>query len=237
MIMASEWIFRLIFVLAAFVMVAVRAVSQSRVIRDQGGVAVHEGPVSLVAGSVAALVSIVFGLEYIVAPGALAFAYGWAFPAWLRWVGAVAFPGGVALLAWAHYHLGKSFHSLIVTKEDHVLVDTGPYRYIRHPIYLAYLANYVGGGLLAGNRVLTVVPIAAYAVLIVLRLGQEERVMISKFGDAYEAYMARTGRLVPKIAVSGQRRPGVRSRDKRSAVSFQLSAISNFGPAEEPTFR
>jgi len=214
MIITPEWIFRLIFVLATFVMVAVRAVSQSRAVRDQGGVAVHEGPVSLVAGSVAALVSIVFGLEYIVAPGAFAFAYSWAYPVWLRWVGAVVLPGGVALLAWAHRHLGKSFHSLIVTKQDHVFVDTGPYRFIRHPIYLAYLLNYVGGGLLAGNWVLTVVPVAAYAVLVVLRLGQEERVMISRFGDAYEAYMARTGQLVPRIAFSG----------RRSAISGQRSA-------------
>ncbi len=211
MTMTPEWIFRLIFVLSTFVMVAVRAVAQYPGLRDKGGVAVHEGPVSLVAGSVAALVSIIFGLEYIVAPGAFAFAYSWACPMWLRWVGAAVLPGGVALLAWAHHHLGGSFHSLIVTKEDHVLVETGPYRYIRHPIYLAYLLNYIGGGLLAGNWVLTVVPIVAYAVLVVLRLGQEERVMISKFGDAYEAYMARTGRLVPRIG---------------SAVSDQQSSVS-----------
>ena len=211
--MTPEWVFRLIFVLATCVMVAVRAGSQSRVLHDRGGVAVHEGPVSLVAGSVAALVSIIFGLEYIVAPRAFAFAYSWACPVWLRWVGAVVLPGGVALLAWAHHHLGRSFHSFIVTKEDHVLVETGPYRYIRHPIYLAYLLDYVGGGLLAGNWVLTVVPIVAYAVLVVLRLGQEERVMISKFGDAYKAYMARTGRLVPKIAGSGQQEAAVGSKE------------------------
>ena len=213
MTIIPEWIFRLIFVLATFVMVAVRSVSQSRVLHDREGVAVHEGRVSLIAGSVAALVTIVFGLEYIVAPGAFAFAYSWAFPVWLRWVGTAVLPAGVALLAWAHQHLGKSFHSLIVTKEDHVFVDTGPYRYIRHPIYLAYLLSYIGGGLLAGNWVLTAVPIAAYTVLVVLRLGQEEQVMISEFGEEYVAYMARTGRLLPKIAVSRQRKPRARSKE------------------------
>lgn len=196
--MVSHWFFRLVFVLATLALVAIRAVHQSQLLRDKGGIAVHEGPASLIAGSVAALVAIVFGLEYIVAPGAFAFAYRWVIPAWARWVGVVTLPGGVALLAWAHRHLGKSFHSLIVTKEDHVLVDTGPYRYIRHPIYLAYLLNYLGGGLLAGNWVLTVVPIVAYSVLVALRVGQEERVMTAHFGEPYRTYMSKTGRFLPK---------------------------------------
>jgi protein-S-isoprenylcysteine O-methyltransferase Ste14 len=80
-----------------------------------------------------------------------------------------------------------------------VLVETGPYRWIRHPIYLAYLLNYVGGGLLAGNWVLTGVPVTMFAIVVIVRIGQEERVMTNLFGQQYIAYMKRTGRLLPRI--------------------------------------
>ena len=107
--------------------------------------------------------------------------------------------GGIALLGSSHHHLGKSFHSLVVSKENQVLVESGPYRWIRHPIYTAYLMDYLGGGLLAGNLILTVVPVTAYAVLVALRVGREEAVMRETFGQAYTEYEGRTGRLLPPL--------------------------------------
>jgi len=71
---------------------------------------------------------------------------------------------GISLLWLAHHHLGKSFHSFTVLKEDQKFVVSGPYRFIRHPICSAYLMNYVGGGLLASNWVLTFVPVVFLAV-------------------------------------------------------------------------
>jgi protein-S-isoprenylcysteine O-methyltransferase Ste14 len=99
----------------------------------------------------------------------------------------------------ALYHLGKSFHSLVVVKEDHVLVETGPYRWIRHPIYTAYLLSYPGGGLLASNWVLTVIPAAAYAILVAIRMGQEETSLEELYGQKYVEYKKRTGRLAPRV--------------------------------------
>jgi protein-S-isoprenylcysteine O-methyltransferase Ste14 len=87
----------------------------------------------------------------------------------------------------------------VVTKEEQALVQSGPYRRIRHPVYTAYLASYLGGGLLAGNWVLTVVPVLFYAVLVAGRLGREEAVLEATFGERYVAYKARTGRLLPRI--------------------------------------
>jgi protein-S-isoprenylcysteine O-methyltransferase Ste14 len=92
-----------------------------------------------------------------------------------------------------------SFHSLVVSKEHHVLVKTGPYRWIRHPIYTAYLMNYVGGGLLSSNWVLTIGPVTMYAILVGIRMGQEEAVLEAQFGQAYREYMEQTGRLLPRI--------------------------------------
>lgn len=197
--MGLETIFRVIFGLAAAAFFAIRIVSQSRGGRDEGRIAVHEGPASLIAGAVAALTAIVFGGAYLVAPRALAFAYALAYPLWLRWIGVVLIVGGSALLGWAHHHLGRSFHSLIVSRPNHVLIQSGPYRFVRHPIYTAYLLSYLGGGLTAGNWVLTVVPTFAFGVLVALRLGPEEEVLIATFGERYERYRARTGALMPRV--------------------------------------
>ncbi|MGC9349559.1 MAG: methyltransferase family protein, partial [Anaerolineae bacterium] len=170
---------------------------QSKALRDK--VEIHEGSISLIAGSIAALTAVVFGLEYIVYPGLFSFAYVLRYPDWLRWLGVTALGGGILLLWLSHHHLGRSFHSLVVSKEDRVLVKTGPYRWIRHPIYTAYLLNYVGGGLLSSNLVLTFVPVTMYAILVGIRMQKEEEMLHGEFGREYSEYMERTGRLLPRI--------------------------------------
>ncbi len=197
--MNAETVFRILFILAFIAMMTIRVYYQSQVLRGQGKLEVKEGKLSLIAGVMASLTALIFGGEYVFSPGFFSFAYVLHYPGWLRWLGGLALAGGTALLGAAHHHLGKSFHSLIVSKEGHVLVETGPYRWIRHPIYLAYLVNYAGGGLLAGNWVLTCVPVVLYALLVALRMGQEEQVMVNLFGQPYVEYMGRTGRLLPKL--------------------------------------
>ncbi len=197
--MSSEAIFRLLFILAFVAMMAIRVYYQSKVLRDKGEIQIEEGRLSLIAGSVAALTAIVFGAEYIFMPGLFSFAYLLRYPDWVRWLGALMLAGGITLLGASHHHLGMSFHSLVVSKEHHVLVKTGPYRWLRHPIYTAYLMNYVGGGLLSSNWILTIVPVTMYAILVGIRMGQEEAVLEAQFGQTYCEYMERTGRLLPRI--------------------------------------
>lgn len=198
-----DLVFRLIFLMATVALFAVRITSQRRVARDERAVALHEGPASLIAGAVGALTALIFGAEYLIAPGTFSFAYVPATPTWLRWVGALLLAGGVALLRWAHRHLDRNFHSLVVSRPGHVLIQSGPYRIIRHPIYLAYLLAYGGGGLLAANWVLAGVSTSAFALLVLLRLPQEEALLINTFGDRYKRYMAQTGALLPRV---GRRR-------------------------------
>lgn len=89
-----------------------------------------------------------------------------------------------------------------MSKDDQQLVQTGPYHYMRHPIYTAYLINYLAGGLISSNIVLTVVPLLMYAVLVALRLKQEEAVMIGEFGADYIEYRQHTGALLPRMRKS-----------------------------------
>lgn len=197
--MNNEIVFRLLFIISTIFMFAIRIYYQ-RKIKSEYLVTKERGSrLRLIPGAIAALVTIVFGLEYIFAPGTFEFAYLIEYPTWLRWMGALMLFIGISLLWSAHHNLGLSFHSLVVQKEDQVLVESGPYKWIRHPIYTAYFLNYIGGGLLAGNWVLTFIPTICFGLMIYLRLGEEEAVMIEKFGDNYRHYMERTGRFLPKI--------------------------------------
>lgn len=197
--MSSETIFRVLFTLAAIALTAIRLYYQSKTFRDKRKVELREGKVSLVTASIAALTAVVFGVEYIVAPGFFGFAYLVDYPDWLRWVGAFLLGAGIVLLAVSHHHLDKSFYSVVALKEDQELIETGPYRWIRHPIYTAYLLNYIGGGLLASNLVLTFVPFIMYAIMASLRMGQEEALLGQLFGQRYQDYRSRTGGLLPRL--------------------------------------
>jgi protein-S-isoprenylcysteine O-methyltransferase Ste14 len=197
--MNLESVFRGLFVLSGVAMLSIRVYYQRRARQESGAVTIREKGLSLVAGSLAALTTLVFGVEYIFFPGTFAWAYV-QYPEGLRWLGALALVVGITLLGVSHHHLGKSFHSLVVTKEGQMFVDSGPYRWIRHPIYTAFIINYVGGGLLASSWVLTFIPVLLYGVLVALRVKNEERAMMEQFGQVYVEYMQRTRyRLLPGI--------------------------------------
>jgi len=184
---------------AFIAMFAIRIYFQSKVLHDKREIDIQENKLSLVAGSIAALSTLVFGAEYIFFQGTFKFAYLLDFPDWLRWLGVIILGAGITLLGLAHYHLGNSFNSLVVSKEDHQLVTSGPYRRIRHPIYTAYLMNYVAGGLLASNLVLTFVPVVFFGLMIINRIPREEAVMREEFGQDYIDLEKRTGRLLPPL--------------------------------------
>jgi protein-S-isoprenylcysteine O-methyltransferase Ste14 len=197
--MDREAIFRTLFILAFIAMMVVRFYYQAKVLREKRGIELREGSISIIAGAIAALTTIVFGAEYIFFPDTFSFAYLLRYPDWIRWLGGFVLAGGIALQGVSLHHLGKSFHSLVVAKENQTLVETGPYQWIRHPIYSSYFMSYVGGGLLSSNWVLTVVPVTMYAILVTIRMEKEEKVMEELFGQKYFEYKRRTGRLLPRI--------------------------------------
>jgi protein-S-isoprenylcysteine O-methyltransferase Ste14 len=196
--MSIEYVFRGIFILSGILMFAIRIYYQSKVLGDRKVGEVQEGRIGLIAGGIAAIITIVFGLEYIISPGTFTFVYLLPYPIWLRWLGAILLSMGIALLWLSHHYLGFSFHSLVVVKERS-FIRNGPYHWIRHPIYTAYFMSYIGGGLLASNWVLTFIPVILFGVLVQQRVGREEESLIAQFGDNYYTYMTRTGRFFPRL--------------------------------------
>lgn len=120
-------------------------------------------------------------------------------PEWLGWLGYLTALLGAGLLAWAHATLGAHFSPWLELRGDHSLVTTGPYRWVRHPIYSAGALIVLGAGLLSANLLVLVCPAIGLAVLLAVRLPDEEAMLEEQFGDAYRDWAAGTGRLLPRL--------------------------------------
>ena len=106
---------------------------------------------------------------------------------------------GLWLFYRSHADLGTNWSVTLEVREQHRLVTQGIYRRIRHPMYTALLLYSVGQALALPNYVAGPSYGVAMALLVALRIGPEERMMLEEFGKNYLEYMARTRRLVPGV--------------------------------------
>jgi len=113
--------------------------------------------------------------------------------------GAACLAAGLWLFFRSHADLGANWSLTLELREQHRLVTHGVYRAIRHPMYSALALYAVGQALVIPNWVAGFSNVTAFAVLLALRLGAEEKMMAEQFGDEYAAYSARTKRLVPGV--------------------------------------
>jgi protein-S-isoprenylcysteine O-methyltransferase Ste14 len=116
----------------------------------------------------------------------------------VRWLGILLFALGGALRLWPVYVLGDRFSGLVAIQPGHALVTTGIYRRIRNPSYLGLLMSSLGWSLAFRSGIGVLMTAAAIPPL-VARMHAEERLLASEFGAEYEAYRARTSRLIPGI--------------------------------------
>jgi protein-S-isoprenylcysteine O-methyltransferase Ste14 len=115
-----------------------------------------------------------------------------------RWIGVILFALGGALRLWPVYVLGNRFSGLVAIQPGHTLVTTGTYGIIRHPSYLGLLISSFGWALAFRSGV-GVLLAALLVPPLLARIFAEERLLQSQFGAEYDAYRARTSRLVPGI--------------------------------------
>jgi protein-S-isoprenylcysteine O-methyltransferase Ste14 len=128
------------------------------------------------------------------------------------WLGTRMYPGsdavavlgalltmlGVAFACWARYVLGRNWSSVVQVKKDHELIQSGPYRWVRHPIYTGLLLAFFGTAMAIGEW-RGVICVVIVAVSFWFKLKLEERWMRENFGAAYEGYMQRTKALIPGV--------------------------------------
>jgi protein-S-isoprenylcysteine O-methyltransferase Ste14 len=112
------------------------------------------------------------------------------------WTGAILCACGLALAIWAKLILGRNWSGAVTLKEEHELVQRGPYRFVRHPIYTGLLSMFLGTAVAFGNlAALVAVPLVFVSFWI--KLGREERLMLKQFPDDYPDYQRRVKRIIP----------------------------------------
>jgi protein-S-isoprenylcysteine O-methyltransferase Ste14 len=116
----------------------------------------------------------------------------------VRWLGVALFAIGGVLRLWPVFVLGNRFSGLVAIQEGHALVTDGIYRVVRNPSYLGLLLNALGWSL-AFRSVAGIVLTALFIPPLIARMIAEERLLLTTFGPAYEAYRARTWRLIPYL--------------------------------------
>jgi len=136
-------------------------------------------------------------VTYMINPALMAWS-SIALSNWLRWSGVVIGITGGLLLAVTFKTLGKNLTDTVVTRAAHTLVTRGPYRWVRHPFYLATALAVVANTLVTANWFLALTGGITFGLL-VLRTRIEEEKLIERFGDDYKEYMKRTGRLLPRL--------------------------------------
>ena len=157
----------------------------------------EEGSVTKLA-EVLSLIGFVAMIAYVLNPGWLSWT-SLSLHLWLRWLGVGIALIGFALLQWAQVTLGRNWSDAPRMMKEQALITSGPYQFIRHPIYTAFILI-LGSTLLISSNWLIGLCWAGMTVLdIASRIGFEESIMLEYFGDQYREYMKKTGRLLPRI--------------------------------------
>ena len=123
----------------------------------------------------------------------------YSLPNWVGWAGAVLFGLAIWLLWRSHADLGRNWTITLGIRNEHTLITEGVFRYIRHPMYAAHLLWAIAQVLMLHNW------IAGYSFLVVavplylLRVDDEEQMMLEQFGEGYREYMQKTGRIIPHL--------------------------------------
>jgi protein-S-isoprenylcysteine O-methyltransferase Ste14 len=121
-------------------------------------------------------------------------------PDWVYFVGIALMFGGIAFRQYAIAVLGRYFSGVIGVQKDQKVVESGPYRLIRHPSYTGVLIFLSGMGVALLSWAAVLVNIAIFAIAYGYRIFVEEKVLMNELGNSYVEYMKRTKRVIPYIA-------------------------------------
>ena len=113
-------------------------------------------------------------------------------------LGVALFIAGVCLYFVSRFTLGKFFSEAIRIKPEHELITSGPYRFIRHPIYLGEILYFISIPVIFGSIYGFIVMLFLIPMLI-HRMCVEERALVSRFGQEYIEYTQKTKKLIPCI--------------------------------------
>ena len=197
--MQTETIFRIILPILIVAFIAHRGYYTKRSARPENDTLKkrEEGLITKFAEGLS-LIGFAAMLIYVLKPNWLVWA-SLSFPLWLRWMGVCISLAGFALLQWAQITLGRSWSDAPRMMKEQALITSGPYQFIRHPIYTAFILILGSTFLISANWLIGLTWAGMTILDIASRIGFEESLMVEYFGDQYREYMKKTGRLLPKV--------------------------------------
>jgi protein-S-isoprenylcysteine O-methyltransferase Ste14 len=201
--MAIETQFRLAFLFLLVALFAMRFFFMFKV-RKTGGrltpdkeAVKREGKLSVIIRAIGFFALIAFLVMYLLGAKWIQ-ACAFPLPPWLRWTGFALGLVTVAFWTWTQVTLDTQWSAQLQLKQEHKLITSGPYAFIRHPLYAGMLGWALSLALLTANWIFVGICVLSFAGLL-WRVPKEEQMMIDAFGDEYRDYMKRTGRYFPKL--------------------------------------
>lgn len=195
--MVEDDIFRRVFVLLCLVFMPLGLYHRIRAHTGETIDRWQEGTLIFFGLRLTALVLLLSTLAWLISPVSLAWA---ALPLsnGMRWMGVlIAFAAGV-LWVLAVHALGPNLTDTVVIRQRHMLVTSGPYRWVRHPFYTACFIALAGVGLLMANWCPLVLGVIG-ALFLIARTRIEEGKLEERFGEEYRRYKAATGKFLPRM--------------------------------------
>lgn len=164
----SQTFFHSVFIIFFALFAVIRVHFQWRARQTQGQVEYKESKLNIALRAFIGSIFFLGVLFYIVRPQVLV----WAelpLPQWLQWLGVVL--GGISLplLAWTQQALGSNFSPTLHVRQEHTLVTSGPYRYVRHPMYTALFLSMSAILLLTRNWLIGGIPLVGLCVIVLSR--------------------------------------------------------------------
>ena len=201
--MPAEWIFKAAFLALFIGAVAIRVRYQRLAGTYEKGMAAHtESHLAHEARSLL-IIRPLLGFPWYAVVLCWFFAPQWvrwsfiSMPGWLRMSGLPLALLGLLLLWRSHAALGKNFRPTLEIFPQQELVTSGPYAFMRHPLYAAFLVMLASTGLLSANWFIGVVGVLLIASITVVRIPAEEALLEKRFGERYREYRRRTPALLP----------------------------------------
>jgi protein-S-isoprenylcysteine O-methyltransferase Ste14 len=115
----------------------------------------------------------------------------------VAFLGIICLAGALWVFFRSHAELGRNWSISLEMRSNHRLVQTGVYRFVRHPMYSSFFLQGLAQFLLLPNWVAGGAGLVGAFILYIFRFRREESMMIENFGDEYRVYMRQTKRLVP----------------------------------------
>ena len=195
----DETVYRLIVAIILISVVSISGYYRHKADKESEGTLSRkkDGPVMMMVIKIGGLILWLSPMIYII------------YPEWMSW-SKIGIPDFIRLSAiglgilcvggiyWLFSYIGSGISPTSATRKNHILVTSGPYKWVRHPLYTVGSLTFISFGLMADSWLIISLGILAF-IIMAIRTSKEEENLIKKFGDEYIEYMKDTGRYFPRL--------------------------------------